>query len=320
MSMPDHHRADHQPSPLAMGHVERRARSRSKPRPAAPLTSWLRSCCTSAALILASSACESTGEESVKLALAHAKSLVTIANQDVAEVRSGLPAGAEIIAKLWSEGPDLAADPESAREALTEAHNKVQDLRVAKSTFFALASPDGIVVRNDREQDLMAGKPLFASFPTLAKALDGSYVEALGSMPEAHGVKGKPDAEWLAARGVRVGDGVRGLYVTGWAWSSYAYRLEFALRGRLKNELTGTRGNLPLIYVFVVVGNDVYGSPESPEVNAQAIAERRPLDHLTPDGTFSTLLEVTNRPFALGAHVAPELGSKVALAVLRSET
>jgi hypothetical protein len=196
----------------------------------------------------------------------------------------------------------------------------VQDLRVAKSTFFALASPDGVVIRNDREQDLMAGKSLFASFPGLAKALDGSYVEALGSMPEAHGVKGKPDAEWIAAHGVRVGDGVRGLFVTGWAWSSYAYRLEFALRGQIKNELAGTRGNVPLIYVFVIVGNDVYGSPESPEVNAQAIAERRPLDHLAPDGTFSTLLEVTNRPFALGAHSAPELGSTVALGVLRSET
>lgn len=283
-------------------------------------SSSLWSCCIGATLLVAVSGCESTGAESVTRALGHAKALVVIANQDVAEVRSGLPAGAELIAKSWGAGPDLVGDPESAREALTEAQNKIQDLRVAKSTFFALASTDGVVIRNDREQDLMAGRPLFPSFPSLTKAVDGSYVEALGSMPEAHGVKGKPDAQWIAARGVRVGDSVRALYVTGWAWSSYAYRLEFALRGQINNEVKGTRGNVPLIYVFVIVGNDVYGSPESPEVNARAIAERHPLEHLTPDGTFSGLLEVTNRPFALGIQVAPELGSTVALGVLRSET
>lgn len=271
-------------------------------------------------MLMTSSSCESTGAESVTRALGHAKALVAIANQDVAEVRSGLPAGADVLAKSWAAGSDPMDDPESARQALIEAQNKVQDLRVAKSTFFALASPDGVVVRNDREQDLMAGKALFSSFPALAKAVDGSYVETLGSMPEAHGVKGKPDAEWIAARGVRVGDTVRALYVTGWAWSSYAYRLEFALRGQINNELKGTRGNVPLIYVFVIVGNDVYGSPESPDVNAQAIAERHPLDHLAPDGTFSVLLEVTQRPFALGVQAAPELGPKVALGVLRSET
>lgn len=316
--MPAQHRTENRPFPVATAGVRRVAASGAPT--SASWTSWLRSCCTGAALLMASSGCESTGQESVTRALGHAKALVAIANQDVAEVRSGLPAGAEVMAQVWAAGSDPIGDAESARQALTEAQNKVQDLRVAKSTFFALASPDGVVVRNDREQDLMAGKPLFASFPALSKALDGSYVEALGSMPEAHGVKGKPDAEWIAARGVRVGDSVRALYVTGWAWSSYAYRLEFALRGQINNELKGTRDNVPLIYVFVIVGNDVYGSPESPEVNAQAIAERRPLEHLAPDGTFSALLEVTNRPFALGVHAAPELGAGVALGVLRSET
>lgn len=273
-----------------------------------------------ASLLVAMLGCEGTGEQSVAHALGHARALVDIAKKDVEEVRSGLPAGAQVIGKLWAEGADPLGDPEQARDILTQAQNKVQDLRVAKSTFFALASPDGLVVRNDREQDLMAGKKLFEFFPTLGKAADGSYVEALGSMPEAHGVKGKPDGEWIAAQGIRAGDAVRGLYVTGWAWSSYAYRLEFSLRGQIKSKLKGTQSNVPLIYVFVIVGNDVYGAPESPEINAQAIAERHPLDHLTPDGTFSGLLEVTQRTFALGVHSAPDLGSKVALGVLRSET
>jgi hypothetical protein len=316
MFMPAQHRTYNPPSPVAPVRIERP--TTAGPGISARWTAWLSG--VGAALLMASSGCESTGAESVTRAVGHAQALVAIAKQDVAEVRAGLPAGAEVVAKSWAAGSEPMADPESAREALTEARNKVQDLRVAKSTFFALASPEGVVVRNDREQDLMAGKPLFASFPALAKAVDGSYVETLGSMPEAHGVKGKPDAEWVAAQGIRVGDSARALYVTGWAWSSYAYHLEFALRGQINSELKGTRNSVPLIYVFVIVGNDVYGSPESPEINAQAIAERHPLDHLSADGTFSSLLEVTNRPFALGVRSAPELGATVALGVLRSET
>jgi len=272
-----------------------------------------------AGLAALSTGCESTNQDSVKEAMAHAQRLVETAKQDASEVRQGLPHGAEELAKLWPDEANPLGDPEAARRLLTRAHDKTQDLRVAKSTFFALASLDGNVVRNDREQDRMAGRPLFPSFPELARAAAGDYVEALGSMPEAHGVKGKPDAEWVAAQGVRVGGSVRALYVTGWAWSSYAYRLEFSLRGQVERELRGTRKNVPLLYVFVLVGADVYGAPESPEVNARSISERDPVAHLSPQGSFSTLLEITGRTFALAVQAAPDLAPRVAIGVLRSE-
>jgi hypothetical protein len=265
--------------------------------------------------------CDRTDQESVARALDHAKALVEMARKDVSEVRQGLPLGAQELAKRWAAGGvDLTLDAQEARVALNQARNKVQDLRVAKSTFFALASPDGRVVRNDREQDLMAGIALFSAFPALARAAQGPYVEALGELPEAHGVRGKPDAEWIAAVGVNPDGQVRGLYVSGWAWSSYAYRLEFSLRNRVTSELTGKRVNMPLLYAFVLVGDRVYSAPEAPEVNAQAIAEQRPLEKLAADGTFSTLLHITGRTFALGVHVAPDLAPGVALGVLRSET
>jgi hypothetical protein len=264
--------------------------------------------------------CEATDEESRARAQAHSQALVQIAKQDVSEVRQGLPLGAAEMAKFWTEGVDLSTDPVAAREALAQARNKVQDLRVAKSTFFALATVDGQVVRNDQEQDLMAGRPLFQAFPALTRAAEGGYVEALGVMPEAHGVKGKPDAEWVAAHAIRVGDRTRGILVTGWAWSSYAYRLEFALRGQITNELKGTRVNVPLVYTLVLVGQDVYSAPESPEVNARSVAELNPLQQLSPEGSFSGLLKITGRAFALAVQAAPELGPGVALGVLRSET
>ena len=263
--------------------------------------------------------CEGTNQESVARALAHARRLAETAKQDASEVRQGLPRGAEEMAKLGSSEANPLGDPEAARRLLTRTQSKVQDLRVAKSTFFALASLDGTVIRNDREQDRMAGRPLFASFPELARAASGEYVEALGAMPEAHGVKGKPDAEWVAAQGVRIADAIQALYVTGWAWSSYALRLEFALRGQIERELRDKKENVPLLYVFVVVGKDVYGTPESPEINARTIAEREPLAHLGADGSFSTLLDITGRRFALAVQPVPELAPQVGIAVLRSE-
>lgn len=265
--------------------------------------------------------CERTDEASVARALGHARDLAQVAQRDVAEVRAGLPRGAEELAKRWGTGAsELTSDGEAAREALNQARNKVQDLRVAKSTFFALVAPDGRIVRNDREQDSMAGVALFAAVPALAEAARGPYVEALGVLPEAHGVKGKPDAEWFAAVGVKVAGEIRGIYLTGWAWSSYAYRLEFSLRNKVTAELSGKRENMPLLYAFVLAGDGVYGAPESPEINAEAIAAKKPLVNLAPDGSYSTLLDITGRRFALGVQVAPELGEAVAIAVLRSET
>lgn len=263
--------------------------------------------------------CEATNQETVVKTLGHVRRLADTARQDVTEVRQGLPRGAEEMAKLWSTEANPLGDPEAARRLLTRTQSKVQDLRVAKSTFFALTALDGTVLRNDREQDRMAGRPLFASFPELARAANGDYVEALGAMPEAHGVKGKPDAEWVAAKGVRVGEAVQALYVTGWAWSSYAVRLEFALRGQIERELRDRKENVPLLYVFVVVGKEAYGTPESPEINARTIAERDPLAHLGPDGSFSTLLDITGRRFALAVQAVPELAPQIGIAVLRSE-
>jgi hypothetical protein len=271
--------------------------------------------------VLAVLACERTDDASAARAHAQARELVEKSARDVSEVQTGLPLGAQELAKRWAAGGvDLTADSEAAREAINQARNKVQDLRVAKSTFFALADLGGKVIRNDREQDLMAGAALFPAFPALAKAANGGYVEALGVLPEAHGVKGKPDAEWVAAVGVDVGGQIKGLFVTGWAWSSYAFRLEFALRNQATSELMGRRENMPLLYAFVLVGDQVYGSPESPEVNAQAIGRLSPLSKLAADGSFSTLLEITGRRFALGVQAAPNLAPGVAIGVLRSET
>ena len=107
--------------------------------------------------------------------------------------------------------------------------------------------------------------------------------------------------------------------MTGWSWAAYAYRLERALSSNLRGELTEGQ-KLPLAYVYLVVGNDVYGTPISPEVNAEAIAKLSPLSNASATAPTSFELEIAGREFGLAVELAPDLGKDVAVAVLRSET
>lgn len=261
--------------------------------------------------------CSKSAQVSEQKARAHAETLAKLAEEDVAEVRRGLPEGAKALAALYRGDTKPADDLKGVRVALEQARAKVQDLRVAKSTFFALAAPDGGVLRNDQEQDLMTGKNFFTAFPKLKDALGGKYVETRGSMPEAAAVR-RADAQWVAAEPVEVDGKVEGLYVTGWSWSAYAYRLENALRSEVRGAL-GKNENLPLVYVYVIADRAAYGAPVSPEVSAKAILAQDPLAHLS-GGVFSTQLEITGRDFGLAVKPLAAFGDGVAVAVLRSET
>ena len=256
---------------------------------------------------------------SAEKAKANVVNLTKATHTDVAEVRSGLPSGAAYLLPLFSTGKPPADDPHGARAALETARNKVQDLRTSKGTFFAVCGTDAVVIRDDQDPDLMVGRPLLPSFPELQTALAGKYVETRGSMPEAAGVRGRSDGQWVAAQPVLQGTEVKGLYVTGWSWSAYAYRLERALSSNLRSELTEGQ-KLPLSYVYLVVGKDVYGTPISPEVNAEAIAKLSPLTNASATTPTSFELEIAGREFGLAVELAPDLGKDVAVAVLRSET
>jgi len=269
-----------------------------------------------AALVLV--ACTAPTKQSAAFAKQHVAELATAAREDVREIRSGLPEGGKVLAAILPPADKGEIDAPTAREALEKARNKVQDLRVAKSTFFALVAPNGVVIRNDQPQDRMVGKDLFASFPGLKPALAGPYTEARGSMPEAAEVRGRPDGQWVAA--VAVGPApARALYATGWSWSAYAYRLENALRSEARGkESQGQK--VPLLYAYVIVGSGVFGAPVSPDVNAKAVSDQALLGKLHGTEPTSVELEITGRGFGLAAVRVPELGDDVALAVLRSET
>jgi len=263
--------------------------------------------------------CKKPSAISAEKAKANVVLLTQATHSDVAEVRSGLPQGAKFLAGLFATGKPASDDPHGARNALETARNKVQDLRVSKGTFFAVAGTDGTVIRNDQDPDSMAGRSLMLSFPALKAAVAGQYVETRGSMPEAAGVRGRADGQWVAGQPVLQGAEVKGLYVTGWSWAAYARRLEFALSSNLRGALAEGE-KLPLTYVYLVVGKEVFGAPISPEVNAQAIAKLSPLVNASATTPTTFELEIAGREFGLAVELAPDLGTDVAVAVLRSET
>lgn len=274
--------------------------------------SWI---CTLALLAAGMVGCTDHGKISADRASAHVKFLVPVTERDVAEVRAGMPQAIPYFQELWSKS-DTVLDPEAARDALHRGRAKVQDLRVAKSTFFAVAELSGLVVRNDLQLDMMAGKNLFEAFPALKATADKGYVETTGSMHEARGTEGKPDGQWVAAAAVKRDGAEKGLYVTGWAWTLYTRRLEEALKSEMWDQ---EKGKKPLFYVVVINGTNVYGTGPSPQINLDAIAKLDPVKNAT-NGYFQTQLEITGREFGFAAQSAAELGPGVMVGVLRSET
>src|SRR5207237_608071 len=138
-----------------------------------------------------------------------------LSEKDVAEIERGLPAGAKKIADILAKVGKPNESPQEVRSALLRMRREVPDLGVAKSTFFAFTDAKGIAIRNDLEQDTMAGKDVVAGYPDLKLALTGqSYVQTNGQFgtPNPTG----PDREWVAAVPVMRADGVlQGLLVTG---------------------------------------------------------------------------------------------------------
>lgn len=262
--------------------------------------------------------CDDQGKKSAELAREQVRFLADAMKEDLTEVRSGLPLGAAHLVPLLREAHPEPPSFEKASGALDKARDKVPELRVAKSTFFALVGVDGVILRRDGKTDPMAGKSLFEFYPELRGALTKDLVETMGSMPEAAGVRGRSDSQWVVATPVRDGERTLGLYATGWSWSSYAYRLETALRSKLL--VAAQKGDkVPLVYVYLAVRGSVYGAPISPEVSAKRLVDEKILEKSSAKEVYSTTLEIDGRWFGL-ASLRPSGIDEVAIVVLRSET
>ncbi len=273
-------------------------------------------------LALVGSGCKDKGKLSAEEARTNVKLLVDLADKDVAEIERGLPEGAKkMTAQLAKETGDATQNAPQVRSALLKIRQQVPDLGVAKSTFFAFTDDKGIAIRNDLEQDTMAGKDLVGAYPELKKALAGeAYVSTQGTFPGVPNPQG-PDKEWVAAVPVKRDDqSMIGLLVTGWTYRRFAYHLQEALKRDLQDKLMreGEKGKLPVIYVFVFDKDGVYGARGTPPPDEKALADVG-LTAKTEAGPVDAPLMIADRAFGYAAARVKKLGPDVGIVVLRSE-
>jgi len=294
------------------------------PAPARPpsLASSIRSLAVVAALASFApfvQGCKDQAKESATRAARDVGDLATLVDKDVAEVDHGMPEGAKKLAALLAGGADPKADPAGVRKALQRARRDVMELSIAKSTFFALADPSGVAIRNDLEEDVMAGQNLFSIFPALAKAKDG-YVTTTGAFPNAS-TKNGPDRDWIAAIPVKGEGGATGaVFVTGWTYRYFARHLQESLKDRLTDEAkkSGDEGKIPVFYVAVFDKTGVYPAPLTPAVDEKALGEQALVDK-TAGGAAQGTLTITDRGFGWAAARTPKLAPDTGIVVLRSE-
>jgi hypothetical protein len=277
-------------------------------------------------LLLASLAflagCKDQAKESAVRASADVAQLGTLVDKDVGEIERGLPEGAKRLSVLLAGGADPSKDLAGVRKALFKVRRDVQDLDVAKSTFFAVADANGVAIRNDLEEDVMAGQKLFAVFPALAKARDG-YTTAVGVFPNAAAgsTKTGPDEDWIAGAPVKRDDGSTGaVFVTGWTYRYFARHLQESLKDRLVDDAkkSGEERKLPVFYVAVFDKTGVYSAPLTPVVDEQALAGQDLLGK-TASGPAQGTLSLTDRAFGWAALRVPKVAPDTGVVVLRSE-
>jgi len=276
--------------------------------------------------VLLSAGCKDKGKVSADEARANVKLLVELAEKDVAEIDRGLPEGAkkmsaQLAKEIDQKQPDAKQNAPQVRAALLKMRQQIPDLGVAKSTFFAFTDDKGIAVRNDLEQDTMAGKDLVGAYPDLKKALGGeAYVTTQGQFPGVPNPQG-PDREWVAAVPVKREDGsLLGLLVTGWTYRRFAYHLQEALKRELQDKLMreNDKGKLPVLYVFLFDKNGVYGARGTPPPDEKALADLN-LTEKTTAGPVDSPITIADRAFGYAAARVPKLGPDVGIVVLRSE-
>ncbi len=263
--------------------------------------------------------CKDQAKESAARASTDVTALAALVDKDVGEVERGLPEGAKKLSSLLANGADPRQDAAGVRRALQRVRKDVRDLDVAKSTFFALADPTGLAIRNDLEEDVMAGQNLFSVFPGLKGAASG-YVTTTGSFPNSSNKNG-PDEDWIAGIPVKNDAGATGaVFVTGWTYRYFARHLQESLKDRLTDEArkTGDEGKVPVFYVAVFDKTGVYPAPLTPQVDEKALAEQGLLDK-TAGGPAQGTVTITDRGFGWAAVRTPKLAPDTGIVVLRSE-
>ena len=147
-----------------------------------------------AALVL--SGCTDTAKASEERATHWVSKVSERATADVQDLEHGLPAGIALLAPLYAKGAEASDDMAGIRAGLKHMRSVVPELRRSDATFLALTDANGVAIRNDLDQDIMAGQDLWKVFPDLKKTKDGTLAFATGRFG---GTKPTPEPDTATA-------------------------------------------------------------------------------------------------------------------------
>ena len=278
--------------------------------------------CSLAGFSVASAAgalgCDDPGKKSEAVAVESLDVLLPLVERDVGQVRKGVPEGAAMLQKKLPADP--AGSVQELQKAIKDTRGAIDDLAFAKVTFFAFASPEGVVIRDETDPDRLVEQNVFKAFPALEKAKDpkAGMVEAFGKMDAVRGVKKGEDLAWVVAQGLEVDGQAKGVLVTGWSTRLWVRMLEQQLVTKLTEKAKEKgQNNVPVAYVFVVKGTEAFADPDRADELTATIAK---LDVVakTSAGDFKVAQEIEKRQFGIAARRAPVLGDDAAIVVAAS--
>ena len=268
--------------------------------------------------VLMSAGCKDDPKAIAQKAADQETQALALNDSNVAKVKTGLLQGADKLKSLYANGADPHQDPPAVRAALFKNRADVLELNAVKTTFSALIDTNGIGIRNDLEQDSMAGQNVGAAFPAIKTATGFLTTTGAFDLPAP---PAPADRQWVGAAPVTKPDGsVGGVYVAGWTYRQYAYLLQDALRAKIEDDLTKTKSTakVPIFYVMIFDTSGVYGTAMAPDVNEKALKD---LDLVakTAAGAAQGIVNVSDRDFGWAAARAPSLGPNMGIATMRSD-
>jgi len=254
------------------------------------------------------SGCDSAAKESQQIAIDVVKEIAPAIPKDVDNVKSGLVDGAKLLATLL---PPEGGDLKQTREAIANAREKTDAIRLAPASFFCFANTAGKIVRSEHDPDELADRDLFGAFPELKKSVEGSGapVEAFGEMAEMRRVHKGDELVWIDAVPVLDKDGKpRGAFAAGWSFRWYATYLDNQAKRFLDERAKKSNQKVPIMYSFIVKSGKAYGGQETPDASAEAVA-KLDVASKVKSGMYQGRVEITGWTFGIAALSAADRSS-----------
>ena len=253
----------------------------------------------------------------------HVVFLQKLVDTDVAQVRAGLPEGAQKIAPMLAKGSADRDNPTVLKQKLSRVRSDVKGLFVAKSTFLVIVDEKGVALRNEFEPDAVAGKNLRKALPPSEAAFKGTAVEFSGTFAELAGIRDTSrDREWIAAAPVPDASGAAGsdhaVLLTGWSYRLFARHLHESLKSDIMDAVRAGKTREPLWYTGVFDETGVYMSFGTPQIDEDILTKESPFEK-TKNGPFHAPILITDRHFGYAAARTPAMGANTGVIVLRSE-